>query len=165
MKEIKNNKTNSFIEARSKASDLWGGIEHRIEWLGEWNGIDFINDSKSTDVESVYYTFETVNQPIIWLCGDTLENESLEALEKLVKYKVVSIFSFGNTENWTPVMKKWVDNFKSFQSLEEAFEYAVNSAEKGSAVLLSPGNSSYDLFRDYKDRGNAFKSLVNNLDE
>jgi len=160
MEKTKLKTGNAFLEARKKSMAAWSGVSHRLELIGSHKGVDFINDSKATDVESVSYAFEAIEQPIIWLCGNSRDAEKFNALEKDIKYKVVSIYCFGSELHWQPGFEKWVEKCENHTSLETAFVRAVQSAQPGSALLLSPGNADYDIFKNYKDRGDTFKNLV-----
>ena len=155
---------NAFVHAQKATRKHWSGIEHRLEFVGEWSGMDFINDSKATDIESVYYSLEILNRPIIWLCGNTDSTESFWSLEKMIRYKVISAHGFGSNQNWNPDFIQWVDRFTNHASLEEAFAQVI-SQPKDAVVLMSPGNASFELFRNFKERGNRFKELVTELSE
>ncbi len=158
MDKLKIKAGNAFLQARK--DNVWNGIEHRLELVTSWNGIDFINDSKATDLESVYYSLETIQKPILWLCGNSEDNDKFWGMEKLIKYKVISAYGFGPEVNWDPCIKNWVDVFENHTSLKAAFSRATRNAKAGSVVLLSPGNASYDLYANFKERGEAFRSLV-----
>lgn len=159
MNKTTTTKTNAFVEAR-KAAPKWDGIPHRLEYIGSINGVDIINDSKATDAESVMYSLETIKQPVVWVCGNSEELDRFWSLEKIVKYKVVNAYAFGVHTNWKPALNEWVDDFKNHSSLEDALDAALASAKKGWTILFSPGTSSYELYSNFKDRGDAVRAWL-----
>ena len=142
-------------------------VEHRLEQVAVINEIKFINDSKATNVNATYYALESMKQPTIWLVGGVDKGNDYTEIADLVKKKVKAIVCLG-LDN-----QKIIDFFQdkkeliySTSSMREAVEISKSIAEKGDAVLLSPCCASFDLFDNYEDRGNQFKSevLKNNLD-
>ena len=142
-------------------------VEHRLEQVAVINEIKFINDSKATNVNATYYALESMKQPTIWLVGGIDKGNDYTEIADLVKKKVKAIVCLG-LDN-----QKIIDFFQdkkeliySTSSMREAVEISKSIAEKGDAVLLSPCCASFDLFDNYEDRGNQFKSevLKNNLD-
>lgn len=160
MSKIKVNAGDAFLKARQENKNDWGGIQHRLEWVASHKGIDFINDSKATDTESVIYSLESIQKPVIWLCGNSEEDHNFWSMEKLIKYKVWSIYAFGPHLNWNPGLDEWVDKYENHTCLETAFLRAMKSARPGTAVMMSPGNASFDMYDNYKERGDAFKKVV-----
>lgn len=142
-------------------------VEHRLEQVAVINDIKFINDSKATNVNATYYALESMKQPTIWIVGGVDKGNDYTEIEDLVKKKVKAIVCLG-LDN-----QKIIDFFRdkkeliySTSSMREAIEISKSMAKKGDAVLLSPCCASFDLFDNYEDRGNQFKSevLKNNLD-
>lgn len=142
-------------------------VEHRLEQVAVINEIKFINDSKATNVNATYYALESMKQPTIWIVGGVDKGNDYTEIADLVKKKVKAIVCLG-LDN-----QKIIDFFQdkkeliySTSSMREAVEISKSIAEKGDAVLLSPCCASFDLFENYEDRGNQFKSevLKNNLD-
>ena len=142
-------------------------VEHRLEQVAVINEIKFINDSKATNVNATYYALESMKQPTVWLVGGVDKGNDYTEIADLVKKKVKAIVCLG-LDN-----QKIIDFFQdkkeliySTSSMKEAVEISKSIAEKGDAVLLSPCCASFDLFDNYEDRGNQFKSevLKNNLD-
>ncbi len=142
-------------------------VEHRLEQVAVINEIKFINDSKATNVNATYYALESMKQPTIWIVGGVDKGNDYTEIADLVKKKVKAIVCLG-LDN-----QKIIDFFQdkkeliySTSSMREAVEISKSIAEKGDAVLLSPCCASFDLFDNYEDRGNQFKSevLKNNLD-
>jgi UDP-N-acetylmuramoylalanine--D-glutamate ligase len=139
-------------------------IEHRLEFVTSVHGIDFINDSKATNVNSTWYALESMDRPVIWIAGGVDKGNDYAILTELVKANVKAIVCLG-LEN-----QKIVDAFKDIVpviietgSAEEAVQTAYRLGKKGDAVLLSPACASFDLFENYEDRGRKFKGAVRSL--
>jgi UDP-N-acetylmuramoylalanine--D-glutamate ligase len=139
------------------------GMEHRMEWVRSLNGIDFINDSKGTNVGSVKKTLESLDRPVILILGGQDKSSDFTSLKNIFKEKVKHMVLIG--ESRSNIQKTLNGSFSYTQAdaLEEAVGNAFSEAESGDIVLLSPGCASFDMFRDYMDRGNQFKSLVAKL--
>lgn len=139
-------------------------IEHRLEVVSSVHGIEFINDSKATNVNSTWYALESMDKPTIWIAGGVDKGNDYSELMDLVKKNVKAIVCMG-VDN-----KKIVDAFRDVvpvivetQSAEEAVQAAYRLGKMGDAVLLSPACASFDLFENYEDRGRKFKAAVRNL--
>ncbi len=139
-------------------------IEHRLEHVAKIHGIEFINDSKATNVNSTWYALESVSKPVIWIAGGVDKGNDYSQLTELVKVKVKAIICLG-LDN-----KKIIGSFKGIvpvimeaHSAEEAVNAAYNLGTQGDVVLLSPACASFDLFNNYEDRGTKFKNAVRNL--
>lgn len=155
---------NKLVEARKQSLSVMSGISHRLEKVSEVNGVSYINDSKSTDMESTLFSLENIKQPIVWIVGASDTEQHIELVEREVKLKVKSVISFGSysaelSEKLTPL----TDSFTHFVSLESALKKATESASSGDVILFSPANSSYELYESYRERGNHFRQLVNEL--
>ncbi|MDR0558965.1 MAG: UDP-N-acetylmuramoyl-L-alanine--D-glutamate ligase [Prevotellaceae bacterium] len=140
------------------------GIEHRLEKLGKVKGVEFINDSKATNVNSAWYALESVHGKIIWIVGGTDKGNDYSPLFELVKAKVRAIVCLGvdNTkiiENFKPIVPVIVETRSAKIAVTKAFELA----EPDNTVLLSPACASFDLFKNYEDRGKKFKKAVEEL--
>jgi len=148
---------------RQSLSDF-ENIEHRLEFVARIHGIDFINDSKATNVNSAWYALETVDAPVIWIAGGIDKGNDYSKLEKLVEQKVKAIICLGidNTKIIELFAAK-VDAIYETQSAEQAVLTAYTIGKKGDTVLLSPACASFDLFDNYEERGNKFKQAVRNL--
>lgn len=156
---------NPYLTARAASLQLFAGIEHRMESVRHWNGVEFINDSKSTDIESTYYSLELINAPITWIVGATELETDYAHVVKFVKYKVVNLIVFGKPDD-ASLFERYsciVDCYVKKDSLKDAFEFAVSRSKSGSVVLFSPACSSFDSYEDFQDRGNDFRNLVNTL--
>lgn len=139
-------------------------IEHRLEKVTYVRGIEFINDSKATNVNSTWYALESVEKPIVWIVGGVDKGNDYSILEPLVDRKVKSIVAIGS--DVLKIHKAFGDKVEMIvntSSMSEAVGMAYHLADKGDAVLLSPACASFDLFDNYEDRGRQFKKAVKNL--
>lgn len=139
-------------------------VEHRLEFVLKINGINFINDSKATNVNSVYYALESMKTPIIWIVGGTDKGNDYNELLPFVQRKVKAIVCLG-IDN-TKIISSFQDivsNIVETQSMKDAVKAAYSLGSKGDSVLLSPACASFDLFKNYEDRGNQFKEEVRKL--
>jgi UDP-N-acetylmuramoylalanine--D-glutamate ligase len=139
-------------------------VPHRLEDCGQIQGINFINDSKATNVNAVWYALESMPKNVVWIVGGVDKGNDYEMLKDLVKEKVVGIVCLGvdNTrikEVFGDLLLPMVES----QNMDEAVNCAYHMAEKGFKVLLSPACASFDLFENYEDRGNQFKQSVREL--
>lgn len=139
-------------------------IEHRLEYVANIHGIEFINDSKATNVNSTWYALESMLRPVIWIAGGVDTFNDFSFLKNPVSKKVKAIIFLG-TEN-----DKMYQDFKQFEKpitctrdMAEAVELAYYAGIQGDIVLLSPACASFDLFKDFEERGNLFKQAVKNL--
>ncbi|NIG53200.1 UDP-N-acetylmuramoyl-L-alanine--D-glutamate ligase [Chitinophaga sp. Cy-1792] len=139
-------------------------LEHRMEYVATVKGVDFINDSKATNVNSVWFALESIEKPIVLIMGGVDKGNDYGAIRSLVQEKVKAIVCLGidnkpiedALSNDTPVMV-------STTSMKEAVVTALKLADKGDVVLLSPACASFDLFKNYEDRGRQFKDAVREL--
>lgn len=140
------------------------GVEHRLERFLKVHGIEFINDSKATNINSTWYALESMTQPTVWIVGGIDKGNDYSTLFELVKNKVKAIVCLG-TDN-----SRILEAFSSIgidmvetQSMEDAVRSAYYLAKNGDTVLLSPACASFDLFENYEDRGRQFKDAVRDL--
>ncbi|WP_446775669.1 UDP-N-acetylmuramoyl-L-alanine--D-glutamate ligase [Macellibacteroides fermentans] len=150
-------------EIRASLSDF-AGVEHRLEKVARVRGVDYINDSKATNVNSCWYALQSMNTPVVLILGGTDKGNDYTEIEELVINKVHSLIFLGvdNTKLHAFFDGK-VPVVEDAQSMEEAISKAYKLANKGDTVLLSPCCASFDLFKNYEDRGNQFKACVLNL--
>ena len=139
------------------------GIEHRMEWVGCINGVDFINDSKSTTAESAGWALSCLNKPVLMLCGGRDKGANFEAIAGLVAKKVKKMMAFGEARQRLRQVFGDIVDVSLCGSLEDAVLKAKAVAVEGDVVLLSPMCSSFDMFLNFEQRGKVFKELVNNL--
>ena len=152
---------NEFI--RECLSDF-RGVEHRLEKYLTVHGIDFINDSKATNINSAWYALESMTKPVIWIVGGTDKGNDYNELMDLVKTKVKAIVCLGkDNTKIVNTFKGVIPDIVETQSMEHAVKSAYFLSEPGNAVLLSPACASFDLFDNYEDRGKQFKEAVRNL--
>jgi UDP-N-acetylmuramoylalanine--D-glutamate ligase len=137
---------------------------HRLEPCGMWNGVQFINDSKATNVDAVYYALNSFNKPIILIIGGVDKGNEYAVLDTLVKDKVKGMVCLG-TDN-TKLVNHFGQTTKYFaqtDQLETAISQAMAWANEGDIIMLSPACASFDLFKNYEDRGEQFKATVKKL--
>ncbi len=139
-------------------------LEHRMEYVLTVRGIEFINDSKATNVNSAWYALESMSKDVIWIAGGVDKGNDYTALTDLVKNKVKAIICLGmDNEQLHESFAKDVGYIMDTRSMEEAVRMAYNLAGKDEVVLLSPACASFDLFENYEDRGSQFKRAVRSL--
>ena len=148
---------------RESLSDF-KNVEHRLEHVAKVKGINFINDSKATNVNAAWYALESMNKPLIWIAGGVDKGNDYELLRPLVKDKVRIIICLGkNNMKLHKAFHKDVDMMINASSAQEAVDIAYGLGVNGETVLLSPACASFDLFDNYQDRGNQFKRAVRQL--
>jgi len=140
------------------------GVEHRLERFIKVHGIEFINDSKATNVNSTWYALECMTTPTIWIVGGVDKGNDYSALESLVKEKVKSIVCLGiDNAKLHNAFGHLVEEITDASSMKEAVTKAYKMGAKGDTVLLSPCCASFDLFKNFEDRGSQFKECVREL--
>ncbi len=140
------------------------GVEHRLERFMRVHEIEFINDSKATNINSVWYALESMTTKVVWLVGGIDKGNDYSELTELVKEKVKAIVCIGidNSKIKAAFQAIGIEIVES-RSMEEAVRSAYFLSSKGDSVLLSPACASFDLFKNYEDRGRQFKEAVRNL--
>ena len=139
-------------------------LEHRMEPVHTIRGVEFINDSKATNVNSTWYALESMEKPVILILGGIDKGNDYSLLRELVKEKVKAIVCLGiDNRKIQEAFQNDVALMVSTQGAEEAVKAAYHFANKGDVVLLSPACASFDLFKNYEDRGEQFKQAVKNL--
>jgi UDP-N-acetylmuramoylalanine--D-glutamate ligase len=140
------------------------GLEHRLEFVATVRGIDFINDSKATNVNSVWFALESMKQPTILILGGLDKGNDYNEIKELVLQRVKAIVCMGvDNKAIHDAFEGLVSTITDTQNAKDAVETAYSLAEKGDAVLLSPACASFDLFKNYEDRGRQFKDAVKAL--
>ncbi|MHA7942979.1 UDP-N-acetylmuramoyl-L-alanine--D-glutamate ligase [Formosa sp. 3Alg 14/1] len=140
------------------------GVEHRLEQVLKINKVQYINDSKATNVNATYYALESMSAPTVWIVGGVDKGNSYQELYPFVNTKVKAIICLGvNNEKLLENFSNMVDVIVETQFMNEAVKIAYKLAEAGDNVLLSPACASFDLFESYEDRGRQFKDAVRNL--
>ena len=139
----------------------FNAIEHRLEPVGTKNNIEYINDSKATNVDSAWYALESMTRPTVWIVGGTDKGTSYAPLYDLAQKKVHTMICMGVDNNrLEESFAGVVPNILSCHSFEEAMEAVVRTAKEGDTVLLSPACASFDLFKNYEQRGRMFKEWI-----
>lgn len=139
-------------------------LEHRMEPVATIRGVEFINDSKATNVNSTWYALESISKPTILILGGVDKGNDYSLIKDLVKEKVKAIICLGTDnhkihEAFSDIVNPIVNTSSALESVHAAFHFAT----KGDVVLLSPACASFDLFKNYEDRGNQFKQAVKDL--
>lgn len=160
----------NFLELRNniirESLDDVGSTGHRLEFIRNVNGVDFINDSKATNVDLAWYSLETINNPVIWIVGGAEEAADYSMLQEIVSDKVKVIICLGkDCKKIFRTFMSEVEMIIGVNSAEEAAKMALSVAKTGDTVLLSPACTSFDMFDSFEDRGNKFKQAVMNLEE
>ncbi len=151
-------------ESIRQSLSAFENVPHRLEFVARIHGIDFINDSKATNVNSAWYALETADSPLIWIAGGVDKGNDYTKLEELVSQKVKAIICLGvDNAKLIETFGSRVDAIYETQSAEQAVLTAYTIGKKGDTVLLSPACASFDLFESYEERGNKFKQAVRSL--
>jgi UDP-N-acetylmuramoylalanine--D-glutamate ligase len=139
-------------------------VEHRMEFVAKVHGIEFINDSKATNVNSAWFALESMDKPTVWIVGGVDKGNDYSELTDLVKDKVKAIICLGeNNQKIIDTFRDCVETIVEAKTAMEAVAYGYRIAKKEETVLLSPACASFDLFENYEDRGNQFKQAVRSL--
>ena len=148
---------------RESLSDF-SAVEHRLENIGSVHGIEFINDSKATNINSTWYALECMNKPVVWIVGGVDKGNDYSMVADLVRDKVKAIICLGkDNEKIHKAFEGIVETIVDTTSAEEAVKTSYYIGKKGDTVLLSPACASFDLFENYEERGRQFKAAVRSL--
>lgn len=139
-------------------------VEHRLQPIADINGVQYINDSKATNVNAAWFALESMKKTVIWIAGGIDKGNEYDSMKPIVREKVKALICLGkdNTklhEAFTEVL----ENITETTSMKEAVRMAASMAQEGDVVLLAPCCSSFDLFQNYEDRGRQFKNAVLSL--
>ena len=136
-------------------------VEHRLEPAGKRDDIEWVNDSKATNVDSVWYALESMKRPTVWIAGGTDKGNDYTPLKEFARRKVKALICMGmDNSKLRREFDGIVPKIYDCKSLDEAMRAALNEAHSGDTVLLSPACASFDLFRNYEERGCLFKEWV-----
>lgn len=139
-------------------------VNHRMQSIATIGGVEYINDSKATNVNSTYFALDSIRRPIIWIAGGKDKGNDYSSLDGLVKSRVKAIICLGlDNQKIMQHFGKIIPNIIQTYSAAEAVDEAQKLADAGEVVLLSPSCASFDLFEDYEERGNRFIDAVNEL--
>ena len=140
------------------------GVEHRLEKVLKIQNVQYINDSKATNVNATFYALDSMNTPTVWIVGGVDKGNDYNELMSLVREKVKAIICLGvDNKKIIDAFGNVVDMMIEVDNMEDAVKMAQRLTEKGDSVLLSPACASFDLFESYEDRGNQFKQAIKNL--
>ncbi|OAB27973.1 UDP-N-acetylmuramoylalanine--D-glutamate ligase [Flavobacterium fryxellicola] len=140
------------------------GVEHRLEKVLKIQNVQYINDSKATNVNATFFALDSMNTPTVWIVGGVDKGNDYNELMSLVREKVKAIICLGvDNKKIIDVFGNVVDMMIEVSTMNDAVQMAQRLTEKGDSVLLSPACASFDLFENYEDRGNQFKQAVKNL--
>jgi UDP-N-acetylmuramoylalanine--D-glutamate ligase len=140
------------------------GVEHRLEKVLKIQNVQYINDSKATNVNATFFALDSMNTPTVWIVGGVDKGNDYNELMSMVREKVKAIICLGvDNKKIIDMFGNVVDMMIEVNNMEDAVNMAQRLSEKGDTVLLSPACASFDLFENYEDRGNQFKQAVRNL--
>jgi UDP-N-acetylmuramoylalanine--D-glutamate ligase len=140
------------------------GVEHRLEKVLKIQNVQYINDSKATNVNATFFALDSMTTPTVWIVGGVDKGNDYSELMSLVHEKVKAIICLGiDNKKIIEAFANIVDMMVEVDNMHDAVNTAKHIAEKGDTVLLSPACASFDLFQNYEDRGNQFKNEVRNL--
>jgi UDP-N-acetylmuramoylalanine--D-glutamate ligase len=150
----------AFIQSTLKTFE---GVEHRLEFVRRLNNVSYYNDSKATNVDSVWFALQSFKEPIVLFLGGRDKGNDYSRLIELVRRQVKAIVAIGESANHVEESFKGATVITKASSMEEAVAIARFLAQPGDVVLLSPACASFDWFKNYEHRGEVFKQLVNKL--
>jgi len=135
-----------------------------MEQIAEIDGVTYINDSKGTNVEATAYALAAFKKPLVWIAGGVDKGNDYSKIEKIVTERVKSLICLGKeNEKLKEAFQSIVKDIRETQDIKEAVSWSSEIAESGDVVLLSPACASFDLFKNYEDRGEAFAFAVDQL--
>jgi UDP-N-acetylmuramoylalanine--D-glutamate ligase len=145
---------------RQSLSDFQN-VEHRLEYVATIHGVEFINDSKATNVNSTWFALESMVKPVIWIAGGIDKGNDYSRLFDLVSKKVKAIVCMGSDNRLIiDAFRDKVESIYETRSAEQAVVLSNTISKPGDVVLLSPACASFDMFNDYEHRGRVFKEIV-----
>lgn len=148
-------------EAIRLALENFTGVEHRLERVAEIDGVEWVNDSKATNVDAAWYALQSMTRPVVWIAGGTDKGNDYAPLMEFARTKVKCLVCMGvDNAKLIAAFRGVVPRVADTHSLDEAMAAAREAAEPGDTVLLSPACASFDLFENYEDRGRQFKQKV-----
>ncbi|WP_287373775.1 UDP-N-acetylmuramoyl-L-alanine--D-glutamate ligase [Prosthecochloris sp.] len=148
-----------------EALGAFGGVEHRQEYVGTFNGVDWINDSKATNLNALQRALETVPGKVVLMAGGRGKGDDFSELEDMIRQKVSTLVAFGESRDKFMAAFSTLVKVVQASSLEEAVALAGLNAVQGETVLFSPGCSSFDMFENFEERGKMFKTCIREMAE
>ncbi|HKL02503.1 MAG TPA: hypothetical protein VJ911_02460 [Cryomorphaceae bacterium] len=162
----KKSQSDRFMDARASLRKSLESTSHRLEKVAEVDEVEFLSDTRSTDLLSTRDTFKCILKPVIWLSGTTSHERDYSLLEKYVKYKVKTIILYGgNGEDMRTKLEPFVDHFYIENGLKAAIARSIDNSSPGDAVVYSPSCAPVDEYVDFSDRGMAFKQIIQELNK
>lgn len=146
-----------------EAFSTFPGVEHRLEFVRELKGVKYINDSKATNVDSVWYALRSFSEPLFLILGGKDKGNNYTQIEKEVRERVRKIYAIGSSAQKVYDFFSESVEVEKVESLKSCVEKAETETKKGDVVLLSPACASFDMFKNYEDRGTQFKEIVMGL--
>jgi UDP-N-acetylmuramoylalanine--D-glutamate ligase len=146
-----------------KGLQTFESVEHRLELVREINGVKYINDSKATNVDSVWYALKSFDEPILLILGGQDKGNDYEQIKDLVIQKVKKIYAIGSSAEKVFNFFHTDVKVEIEKSMKDAVKKSSREAKDGDVVLLSPACASFDMFNNYEHRGKVFKEAVNKL--
>lgn len=138
--------------------------ENRLEHVAYVRGVEYINDSKASNENATWYSLESITKPTIWIVGGKDRKQNFYEMRNLIQKKVKAIICYGeNQDRIIHAFEDLYENIYCVDNLNEAVETAYKLGEKDDTVLFSPASPSFDMYENYKERGEEFKQLVRNL--
>lgn len=151
-------------ETIRQSLESFQGVEHRLEKVLKINNVNYVNDSKATNVNAAFYALDSMETPTVWIVGGVDKGNVYEELLPLVNEKVKAIICLGlHNDKIINAFGGVVEMIVETESMQDAVQVAYRLSERGDTVLLSPACASFDLFENYEDRGRQFKEAVRNL--
>jgi UDP-N-acetylmuramoylalanine--D-glutamate ligase len=147
-------------ESIARSVEAFAGIEHRLQSLGEYGGVEYINDSKATNVDAVWYALESMTRPVVWIAGGTDKGNDYGPLMEFTPKLRALVCMGANNEKLVKSFRGHVDELHSTASMDEAMARARKLARPGDVILLSPACASFDLFDNYEHRGKMFAQWI-----
>ena len=152
------------VSIKKKSLSDFKGVEHRLEHVLKIQNVQYINDSKATNINAVFYALDSMQSPTVWIVGGVDKGNDYTELLSLVNEKVKAIICLGkDNEKIKHIFQNTVETLVETESMSEAVKMAYKLAEKGDNVLLSPACASFDLFENYEYRVRQFKAAIRNL--
>ncbi len=154
---------NADVDKMRTALKSFKGVEHRLEFVREIEGVSFINDSKATNVDSVFYALQSFDKPIRLILGGKDKGNDYNQIKELVKKNVIKIYAIGSSKEKVKSFFENIVNVHVCESMEDAVNSAFKDSNAGEVILLSPACASFDMFDNYEHRGEVFKRIVGEL--
>ncbi|NQY68004.1 MAG: hypothetical protein HRT72_09825 [Flavobacteriales bacterium] len=156
--------TNDLLSARASSVKSFGAIDHRLEFVSNVDGVEYINDSKATDENSTWYSLDFMNKPVVWIVGTPESEIDYDLFAEKVDAKVKAIICLGEGDpSLKAAFKESVQTIKTGSTVLECVELANEISEDGDIVLFSPACNSFEMFNNYQDRGLKFREAVTEL--